>query len=137
MFFFFFFVMSFSRRSKRIEKERVAREKVFFEFRVQTLLKNEKKKIFFEQAARAINNNDFMNLNQLLTSFLSMLKVRNRITYRDDKLLNNKHIIAKMFENRSNEYVISFLHTFENKCSHCFAYQYDEKCHEKAHKSKY
>ena len=84
-----------------------------------------------------MNDNDFMNLNQLLTSFSSMSKIKNKTTHRDDKSLNNKHMIAKMLENRSDEYMVSFLHTLENKCSHCFAYQYDEKCHEKAHKSKY
>ena len=47
LFFSFFFVMQFSRRSKRIKKERVAKKKFFFEFRAQTLLKNEKKKKIF------------------------------------------------------------------------------------------
>ena len=84
-----------------------------------------------------MNNNNFINLNQLLTSSLSMSRVRNKTIHRDDKSLSNKHMIAKMPENRSKKYVISFLHTLENKCSHCFAYQYDEKCHEKTHKSKY
>ena len=78
-----------------------------------------------------------MNLNQFLTSFSSMSRVKNKTIHRDDKLLNNKHMIAKMLENRLKKYVISFLHTFENKCSHCFVYQYDEKCREKTHKSKY
>ena len=71
---------------------------------------------------RTINNNNFINLNQFLTSFSSMSKIKNKIIYRDDKLLNNKHIIVKMFENRSKKYVISFLYTFENKCLYCFAY---------------
>ena len=66
-----------------------------------------------------------------------MSKIKNKTIYRDDKLLNNKHIIVKMFENRSKKYVISRLYTFENKCSHCFVYQYDEKCYEKTNKSKY
>ena len=84
-----------------------------------------------------MNDNDFMNLNQLLTSFSSISKVRNRTTHRDDKSLSNKHMIAKMLENRSEKYVVPFLHTFENKYSHCFIYQYDKKCYEKTHKSKY
>ena len=84
-----------------------------------------------------MNNNNFMNLNQLLTSLSSMSRIKNKTTHRDDKLLSNKHIIAKMFENRSKKYVISLLHTLENRCSHCFAYQYNEKCYEKAHKPKY
>ena len=42
-----------------------------------------------------------------------------------------------MFENRLKKYMISFLHTFENKCLHCFVYQYNEKCHKKTNKSKY
>ena len=131
--------MQLSRRSKRIEKKRVAKKKVFFEFRAQVLLKNEKKKKIFEQATRAMNENNFMNLNQFLTSHFSLSKSRtaNRIFHRDDKLLSRKHIIAKMLENRSEKYVVSLLHTLENKCSHCFVYQYDEKCHEKTNKSKY
>ena len=118
---YFFFVIQFSRRSKRIKKTN-CKKKVLFEFRVQILLKNENDKKLFEHATRAINNNNFINLNQFLTSLLSMSKVKNKTTYRDDKLLNNKHIIVKMLENRSKKYMISFLHTFENKCSHCFTY---------------
>ena len=137
MFFLFFFVMQPSRRSRRFEKKRIVKKKVFFEFRAQILLKNEKKKKFSEQATRTMNDNDFMNLNQLLTSFSSISKVRNRTTHRDDKSLSNKHMIAKMLENRSEKYVVPFLHTFENKYSHCFIYQYNEKCYEKTHKSKY
>ena len=135
----FFFVIQFSRRSKRIDEKRVAKKKVFFELRAQTLLKNEKKKKFFEHAARAMNDNDFLNLNQLLTSsfFSSMSCVTNRIVHRDNKLLNRKHMIVRTSQIRSKKYVISFLHTLENKYSHCFVYQYDEKCHKRSNKSKY
>ena len=116
--------MQFSRRSKRFEKKRIAKVKVFFQLRVQILLKNEKKKNFFEHATRAMNDNDFIDVNQFLTSssFSSMSKIKNKTIHRDDKLLSNKHMIVKMLENRSKKYVISILHTLENKCSHCFAY---------------
>ena len=139
MLFLFFFVMQFSRRSKRIDEKRIAKEKVFLEFRIQVLLKNEKKKKFFEHAARTMNNNDFLNLNQLLTSLfsLSISCVTNKIVYRDGKSLNRKHMTVRTSQIRLKKYVISLLHTFENKCSHCFVYQYNEKCHEKASKSKY
>ena len=102
------------------------------------MLKNEKKK-FFEQATRAMNNNDFCDLNQLLTLLFSssMLCVTNKIVYRDNKLLNRKHIIAQTSQIRLKKYIISFLYTFENKCSYCFVYQYNEKCYEKSSKSKY
>ena len=71
-----------------------------------------------------MNDNDFINLNQLLTShfLLSKSRIANKIFYRDDKLLNCKHIIVKMFENRLKKYVISFLYTFKNKYLHCFVY---------------
>ena len=39
----FFFVMQLSRRSKRFKKKRIAKVKIFFQFRAQTLLKNGKK----------------------------------------------------------------------------------------------
>ena len=96
-------------------------------------------KFFFEHATRTINDNNFLNLNQLLTSSFSssMSCVTNIIVYRDDKLLNRKHIIVKTLQIRSKKYVLSRLHTFENKCSHCFVYQYNEKCYEKSSKSKY
>ena len=86
-----------------------------------------------------MNNNNFLNLNQFLTSLfsLSMSCVTNKIVHRDDKSLNRKHIIVKTSQIRSKKYVISFLHTLENKCSHCFVYQYDEKCYKKSNKSKY
>ena len=135
----FFFVIQLSRRSKRIDKKRVAKKEILFELRAQILLKNEKKKKFFEHAARAMNDNDFINLNQLLTLlfFSSMSCVTNRIVHRDDKLLSRKHMIVKTSQIRSKKYVISFLYTFENKCSHCFVYQYNEKCYEKTNRSKY
>ena len=130
-----FFVMSFSRRSKRIEKNELQKKDFF---RVSSLNFAEKR-IFFEHVERAMNDNSFVDVNQFLisSSFSSMSKVKNKTIHRDDKLLKFKHIIVKNFENRSKKYVISFLHTFENKCFHCFVYQYNEKCYKKTHKSKY
>ena len=69
-----------------------------------------------------MNNNNFINLNQFLTLFSLMLKIKNKTIYRNNKLLNNKHIIVKIFENRLKKYVILILYTFENKYLHCFAY---------------
>ena len=130
-------VMQPSRRSRRIEEVRVAREEVLPELRAQALLEDEEEEELPEHAARAMDDNGFMDLDQLLASPSPMPSVRNRTTHRDGKSLGSKHMAARMPENRPEEYVLPRLHTPENRCPHCSAYQYDEECHEKAGRSKY
>ena len=118
-----FFLLCSFRVDRNVLKKNELQKKSFS--RISNSNFAEKRKIFFfEHATRAMNDNNFINLNQFLTLHFSLSKSRttNKNFHHDDKLLNRKHIIVKKFENCLKKYMISFLHTFENKCSHCFVY---------------
>ena len=141
--FFFFFVIQFSRRSTREKRNRLYKKKIFFEFKRQIQLKkNNEKKERFENVTQTMNDDDFVDLSQfssqIRTSKNDMTeKIKNKIIHRDDKNLNDKHMIVKNSLKRSFEFVFEKLYFEENQCLYCNAYQYDNECYEIKRKSKY
>ena len=56
---------------------------------------------------------------------------------RDDKKLENRWMIVRTLHSFVDLYILPSLRQKSNVCSHCKAYQYDEKCRERFEKQKY
>ena len=67
----------------------------------------------------------------------TQLKIKNKIIYRNNKSLRNKHIITKNFFERPFEFVLKKFHFKKNRCLYCNAYQYNNECYKIKRKSKY
>ena len=92
---------------------------------------------------RTMNENDFVNLSQFSSqesasrNDKTTFTIRNKISHRDGKNLNNQHMIVKDFSKRSFEFKLESLHSEENGCLYCKTYQYNNECHEIKRKTKY
>ena len=77
---------------------------------------------------RVINENDFVNLLQLSLqkqtskNVITIQNIKNKIIYRDNKSLNDKHIIVKKFLTQLLEFVFEKFYFEKNRCFYYNAY---------------